>query len=236
MNRSLLGFLLFVAALLVAAGFGVWWLGPPVVELALDDSRRSEPYFLLNLTDADPGGEYVPGLAALARAEDGEMLWRGSLTRLLDGRVADEWADAVLFRFAAGGDVVQMITSPEYRALVEGRRILLLGSAVPLTGLDERGNLILGLLEARDGGRPMQDAVAVLTASLAGFDGTLLWDGPVDRLAGDAVWDRLLLVSFATEEGAKAWFRDPAVETERALGRTAFDRQAWLLLRSGYAE
>jgi uncharacterized protein (DUF1330 family) len=236
MSRSLVSFLLFLAVLLLAAGAGVWWLGPSVVELALDEDRRSEPYYLLTLTDSSQGGDYVRDVAALARNEGGEMLWRGGLERLLDGRVADEWQDAVLFRFSAGGGVVQMITSPEYRSLARGRKVMLVGSAEPVGDVATRSVAVLGLLESRDDDQASTDAVAGITARLADSGGALSWNGPMDVLAGDAGWNRGLLVTFADERQAEAWFRDPGVETERALARKVFERQAWLLLRAAYLD
>lgn len=229
-------FLLFLTALILAAGAGVWWLGPPVVELALDEDRRGEPYYLLTLTDSDQAGEYVRNVAALARKEGGEMLWRGGLERLLDGRVADEWQDAVLFRFGAGGGVVQMITSPEYRSLARGRKVLLIGSPEPVGDVAARSVAVLGLLKSRDVEQPSTDALAGITAGLAESGGALIWNGPMDVLAGDAGWSRGLLVTFADERQAEAWFRNPGVETERALARKVFERQAWLLLKAAYLD
>lgn len=236
MSRSLVGFLLFLGVLLLAAGAGVWWLGPAVVGLALDEDRRSEPYYLLTLTDSDEGSDYVREAAELARRESGEMIWRGRLERLLDGRVADEWPDAVLFRFAAGGDVVQMITSPEYRSLASGRRVLLIGSAEPVGDVASRPVVVLGLLDSREQEAPTDDALTRITAGITDSGGALIWNGPIDVLGGEGRWNRGLLVTFADERRAEAWFRDPTVETERALARKVFERQAWLLLRADYLE
>ena len=118
MNRSFSGFLLFLGVLFVAAAGGVWWLGTDVVELALDDERRDAPYQLLQLVEQDqPGGRYAAEFTRLVQNEEGDLIWRGRLERLLEGRTEDEWADLMLFGLPKGGDLVQLITSPEYREL-----------------------------------------------------------------------------------------------------------------------
>ena len=64
MNRSLAGFLLFLAVLGVAASIGIWYLGPNLVSLAFDEERRNAPYYVLSFAAGDPGAEAIRMQAA----------------------------------------------------------------------------------------------------------------------------------------------------------------------------
>ena len=63
MSRSLASFLIFLVALAGVSALGVWWLGADIASLAIDDSRRNQPYYLIHFaTLDDPADPYFrPG-------------------------------------------------------------------------------------------------------------------------------------------------------------------------------
>lgn len=235
MNRSLASFLTFLMVLALAAAGGVWWLGVDLVDLALDDGRRTTPYQLLHFADADAsGGEYASSLTNLVRAEEGDLVWRGGLDLLLDGRSEDEWQDLMVFGLPRGGGLVQLVTSPEFRELAEGRRTLLLGTSAPALQLARTGTLLVWLqADPEPDGEPRQTIDAV-TASIAAYGGTLVVQGELDQVAGDSPWNHVAVLAFADAQQARDWFRDPASVTERTLATKHLQRQAWLLMSAGY--
>ena len=234
MNRSFASFLTFLLILALAAAGGVWWLGVDLVDLALDDERRTSPYQLLHFADAEAGsGAYASELAELAREEEGQLVWRGGLTRLLDGRSEDEWQDLMIFSFSGGGGLVQLVTSPEFRELKQDRRSLLLGLSGPPLPLAETSVLLIWLhaLPADDSQPPDLDAVIM---NLGQFGGSLMLQSALDQAAGESPWNRVAVIAFPSAEQASSWFRDAASETERTLAGKHLQRQAWLLLSASH--
>lgn len=226
--------MLFLAALLVAAAGGVWWLGPGIVTLALDETRRNEPYHLLHLAASEEAEtpRYVGRFSELSRAEEGELVWRGGLDRLLDGRVRDEWTELMLFEFAGGGNFVQLVTSAEYRELTGDKHLLLLGTQTPPQALAQSAIVLLWLIESPEADSTPASIDSVL-ANLDGFSGSVIWDTPVDNLRETDGWNRIVLIAFADVAQAEAWYREPLTVTERTLAGTLLLNQAWLLIRSG---
>lgn len=235
MNRSFTSFLLFLAALAVLAAGGVWWLGLDVVRLALDDDRRSAPYQLLHFADGGvPGGQYAATLTGLVQLEEGGLQWRGGLERLLEGRTEDEWPDLMMFGLPRGADLVQLITSPEFRELESDRRVLLLGMSSAPVDLNQTTTLLVWLQRRPDNAEGDGAMLAAVTRNLAAFSGSVLVQGPVDRITGSAVWSHAALLSFPDEAQAQAWFREPVSVTERTLATKHLERQAWLLMTAKY--
>jgi len=220
----------------VAAAFAAWWLGPGMLNLVLDDSRRNEPYYLLHLGQQGvQGDKYSARLTGLVQAEEGELLWRGGLARLLEGRLKDEWPDLMLFRMPRGGDLVQLITSPEYRQLTAQRNFLLLGVPQPPVDLTAASTLVLWLQRTDGSGSEVAaQALAQVGRNLSQFSGEVVWDSPVDVISGHDDWDHLALLAFPGEAEAQAWFREPASLTERTLAARKLQHQAWLLLTAAY--
>ena len=237
-NRSFSSFLLFLVALGVLAAGGVWWLGVDVVKLALDDERRSAPYQLLHFADADvPRGGYAATLTGLVQLEEGGLQWRGGLERLLEGRTEDEWPDLMMFGLPQGADLVQMITSPEFRELEGDRRVLLLGMSTAPVDLNRTTTLLVWLQARPDDVEGVGGDGAMLsevTRNLPAFSGSVLVEGPVDRITGPVVWSHVALLAFPDEAQAQAWFREPVSVTERTLATKHLDRQAWLLMSAKY--
>lgn len=235
MNRSLASFLTFLMVLALAAAGGVWWLGTDLVDLALDEDRRTAPYRLLHFADADAAaGDYAGTLTALVRSEEGDLVWRGGLDRLLDGRSEDEWQDLMVFDLPRGGGLVQLVTSPEFRELTDGRRTLLLGTSAPALQLASTGILLVWLQSDPEADQQRRAAHAAVTTSIAPFGGTLVMQGELDQVSGDSPWNHVLVMAFEDAQQARNWFRDPASVTERTLATKHLQRQAWLLMTAGY--
>ncbi len=221
--------------LALAAAGGVLWLGIDLVDLALDDERRTSPYQLLHFADADaPAGEYAGALTSLVRSEDGDLVWRGGLDRLLDGRSEDEWQDLMIFGLPRGGGLVQLVTSPEFRELAEGRSTLLLGTSAPALELARTGTLLVWLQADPEPDGPQRQALDAVTASAAPYGGTLIVQGELDQVAGESTWNHVAVLAFGDAQQARNWFRDPASVTERTLATKQLQRQAWLLMSASH--
>lgn len=235
-NRSLLAFVGFLLALVIAAAVAAWWLGAGVVNLVLDESRRNEPYYLLHLGGQGvQGDQYAAQFSGLVQAEEGELLWRGTLERLLEGRLKDEWPDLMLFRMPRGGDLVQLITSPEYRQLTADRNLLLLGAPQPPLDLSAATTLVFWLQQTNTASDDAaRQALLQVGRNLARYSGSIAWDSPVDVISGQGEWDHLTVLSFPGDTEAQQWFREPASLTERTLATKNLQQQAWLLLRASY--
>jgi len=229
-SRSFLTFLLFVLLLAIGAGALLWWAGPAMVSLALDEDRRSTPYYLVHLLDeAEPA--YFQTFGGLLREEGAQLLWRGSLTALHAGRSRDELTDVALLEFGEGSAVVQMLTSSAYRTLTRDSKPVLLGTPEPPGPIAQDETLLLWLVELG----PQTDPAVLegLTGSAAARNGQLVWSSPVAVLEGDRPWNYMMLLAFPDQRALTDWLQDPETVTEQALSRRYYDAEAMLELSSG---
>jgi hypothetical protein len=111
-SRALLGFLLFCLVLVAATGVLIWYIGPTPTAIAFDGTRRSEPYFLVELIpqDANAGLADVParraGLVVVAGVDGGERIWSVDAThrhesRSRHGSIAARWKPSTYSRSTA---------------------------------------------------------------------------------------------------------------------------------------
>jgi uncharacterized protein (DUF1330 family) len=216
---------------------GIWWLGASVVSLAFDEDRRGAPYYVLHLVsgaDAEEGAGYLDGFGALVRAEDGQLLWRGALEHLHSGRLGDAHDDLLVYEFAAGGDLVQMLTSAQYRSLHDRLPAVLLGTAASPDAIVQDEVLLLWLLELRDtGAQGNAEGLLPVVASARRFEGHPIWNAPVDVVAGGATWNHLVVLAFPESAAARRWLEDMQTVTELALVRRVVAEQALLEFGSG---
>lgn len=224
-------FLTFLTLLAGSAGVLVWWVGPAMVSLALDEDRRGAPYYLIHLLDTEDPSGYFQDFGQLLREEEAQLLWRGSLQALHTGRSRDEVTDVALLEFGEGSSVVRLMTSSAYRDLTRHVQPILIGSEVSPGPIARDETLILWLLETAKGAD--QSALTGLTSSVADFGGQLIWSVPADMLGGDRQWNHVLLLAFPDESAVTGWLADPATATDRALTRREFVADAMLELQSG---
>ncbi len=231
MNRSLATFLVFLCLLIGAAGLLAWWAGPALVSLALDEDRRSMPYYVIHLLDTEDAGTYFQTFGALLREEEAQLLWRGSLQALHSGRTQDEINDVALLEFTAGSRVVQMLTSSAYRDLTARTRPVLLGTDVPPGPIAHDETLALWLVELVEGGDV--GVLETLGDSAEDFRGQRIWSAPIAVLNGDRNWNHAILMAFPDSRSLAEWLEAPSTATARALARRQHAAEAVLELQSG---
>ena len=116
LSRSFLAFLTFCLVLVLATGGVVWYVGPTLAGIVVDESRREQPYLLLQLlpaaavaqTPANPS--YRARFAALAAEDGAELVWQAGAVEVIEGSVLLDVAGAQVLRFPTGADLVQMFT------------------------------------------------------------------------------------------------------------------------------
>jgi len=229
-SRSLLSFLLFLAVLTAGAVVVGWWVGPAIVSLAIDEDRRSAPYYLIHLFDEGSATGYFQSFSDLLREEEAQLLWLGGLRALHSGRRYDEAAEVAIIEFGRGSGVVQMMTSSTYRELTESVAPVLLGSPSAPGPIARDEILILWLLET------VADTTVAelepLSRSAGPYEGQLVWSVPVDVLEGDRTWNHALLIAFPDPGAVQAWLQDPRTATDRALVRRFYVEDAMLELKA----
>ena len=242
MSRSLLGFLVFCLLLVVATGGVVWYVGPTLAGIVIDEARRESTYYLLQLLPAgamragDDTGSYRGRFVELAGEESGALIWQGGAVEVIDGSVLLDVSGAQLLEFDTGVNLVQMLTSSAYRELE--------------SSAGELAVLQVGASQAPDALAPDQATVAVLYESdmpairaplgvpgergwlalLPRFQGEVRWDTAVAAVRGDAPWNRVLLLQFPSSAAAQNWLMDPVTVTERAIARKQVDGMTVLLI------
>lgn len=234
MSRSLTSFLLFLLALAGISVLVVWWMGPAIVSLLIDESRRNEPYYLIHLASLDTTADtYMRTLNDLAFEEGGELVWHGELLQLRSGRRIDEWQDVRVLRFTRGGDLVQLMTSAEFRNLTADGQPLLLGTSAAPVDLAATGQVLLWLLKVRTGAAASTfPTLATILANSGDFQGRVIWNAAVDPIGGNQDWDHIVVLTFARRDQADAWLADPLTVTERSLAKKTFRTEAMLQLQS----
>lgn len=202
-----------------------------MISLALDEDRRSAPYYVIHLLEAQDPARYFQAFGGLLREEEAQLLWRGSLQALHSGRTQDEIGDVALIEFGAGSSVVRMLTSSAYRQLTDRDQPILLGSASPPGPIAQDESLVLWLVEVVEGGDVAE--LESLSASAGEFRGQLIWSAAIDVLDGERSWNHVLLIAFPDASALNAWVNAPATATNRALVRRQYASEAMLELQSG---
>jgi len=247
LSRSLLGFLMFCLLLVLVSAGVVWYVGPPLAAIVVDDERRAGPYYLLQLL---PAGAASPGEGApsyrsrfvtLASEDEGRLLWQGGAVDVLEGSVLLDVAAVQLMEFVTGADLVQILTSSDFRSLAADFSHLPLehlGSSRPPVDVDADAATVVVLYRV-DG----EDAAAALgvpgergwLALLPDFRGRVQWDAPVAQIRGSGAWNRVLLAQFPDTVLAQGWLEDPRTATERAIARKGvYDMVVLLVQPSGF--
>lgn len=245
LSRSLSGFLVFCLLLAAASAAVVWYVGPALAGIVIDESRREQPYRLLQLLPAEAvagadGIAYGTRFVELAAADEGRLLWRGGGVSVMEGSVRLDVAAVQLVEFARGADLVQMLTGSGFRALaseLDARRVHHLGTTRPPGEIDPNDATVLVLYRTDSAaaaplGVPGE---AGWLALLPRYGGTVRWDTPVTPLKGRAPWNRALLLQFESAAGAEDWYEDPRTATERAIARKHVDDVVALLVQPASA-
>lgn len=247
MSRSLLGFLVFCALLLLATGGVVWYVGPTLAGIVVDEARRESTYYLLQLlpagaASAEHGGEsYRARFLELAANETGRLIWQGGGVSVVEGSVRLDVAAAQIVQFDTGGSLVQMLTSSAYRSLersADGFVVRQLGASQPPDPLatDQATVLVLYRSELPAITAPLGvPGEAGWLGLLPRFDGQVRWDTEVASVRGASVWNRVLLIQFTDPRQAEAWLSDPTTVTERAIAAKTVDAMTVLLASAAVA-
>jgi uncharacterized protein (DUF1330 family) len=232
LSRSLLGFLLFCLLLVMASAGVVWYMGPTLAGIVVDQERRENAYYLLQLlpsaaVSGDEGSpSYRSRFITLAGADDARLLWQGGRVDVAEGSLLLDVASVQLMEFATGADLVQMLTSSAYRSLaleVGAAPVRHLGSSRTPEHLAPDAATVVVLYQA-----DLPEAAAPLgvpgdvgwLALLPDYQGSVRWDAPIAAVRGPGEWTRVLVAQFPDTAAAGAWLSDPNTATERAIAGT----------------
>ncbi|MDP6376363.1 MAG: hypothetical protein QF921_11765 [Pseudomonadales bacterium] len=241
MSGSLKVFLAFCVVVAASAAIAVIWLGPQMLTMVLDDEQREKPMYALHFARYDSIDEaawksaYATPMSVLMQAVGGQSQWQGDLLRVVQGRRSDEWRVLELVRFPLAGEVVQSVTSAEFRALASPEtgfdRMFVATQSVPARALDF-GAICVILIEAPDA---KAEHHRDLTANVAPHGGTVVWDTAVHVLdiGADEAWNRVIVVGFESEGAAEAWVLDAGSMTERSIASVRFRELAALVFSAG---
>ncbi len=235
LNRAIGLFIGFCLLLAVAVAGVVWWMGPPLAQLAFDGERGQRPFFTLFLqpgkdTAADFQGQFLQQLVPAQGTAS--LSWQASQPVVVSGSMADEWDAVLAINFATGRDFVRLVTSQDYRAIrgqMPGEGQLLVGTSdAPLKALAHPAALLL-LVSS-------QDAAALETwlTTVGDVGGELLWDAGavvIEQTDQEAAsWNRLLLVGSADKVALQTWAFSLDAQTASALLKAKSTRlNLWLV-------
>jgi uncharacterized protein (DUF1330 family) len=242
LSRSFLAFVTFCLVLLLATGGVVWYVGPTLAGIVIDESRREQPYLLFQLLPAAAVAQspenpsYRARFAALAAEDGAELVWQAGSVEVVEGSVLLDVAGAQMLRFPTGADLVQMFTGSAYRALQDGFGALPLrhlGSADASIDPSAAAASLVVLFRMDEASPP--DPLGVPGASgwlrlLPEHEGRVAWQAAVDSIRGEDAWNRVLLLEFPDALSAQQWFEDPATVTERAIAARYLDDVTVLLV------
>lgn len=243
LSRSLVGFLLFCLLLALVSAGVVWYVGPTLAGIVVDDTRRENPYYLLQLlsvraAEPDLGApSYRTRFATLAGDDGGRVLWQGGRVKVVEGSVLLDVAGIQLVEFATGADLVQMLTSSAYRSLEADfgdASTRHLGSPNPPEALVPAAATVAVLYHVdADAGEAALGVAGERgwLGLLPKYHGDVLWDTPVAAVRSRREWNRALLLQFPDMATAEAWLADPITATERAIARKQVDDMVVLLVQ-----
>lgn len=229
----------FVTLSAAAAGaialilLALFWVGMPLVNLALFDERRDQPYLLLEFARGAPAevlqARYAAPLARLVASEGGVQIGRYRLSHLLDGTRDDEWPHFSQFHMARAQDVAQVVTSSPYRAFAAFTDGV---TQVRIGGYAEkppnwRGAFAIWLVE--DLQNSEQDPLDNMRKLVQAGKGQVVWDRSIEALSVSQAWQRMFVVAFENEKAANAWLSQSEVSTARKIARAQARRMSLAL-------
>jgi uncharacterized protein (DUF1330 family) len=250
LNKGLLGFLIFLGAVVVGLGVVGYLLGPHALSFIFHAERKSAPVVLVDLVDfADAAAEqdYRRGYYRTARtlidAAGGRRLWSGHPSALAIGRPGDAWNWLELVEYPSRSAVIELVTSSDYRALAELRaasttRVALLAATPRQPFMADAG----GACVVRFVTVSSADSLAAYAANWAAddsaelgrFAGVLAWYATLNPLSTAPAqrWDAMWLYAFPDTASRAAWFTDSRRATQQALERHLFRRDVLLLVEA----
>ena len=225
--QAQLRFLVFSAIIvIVLAAFGSRYFSTHLIHLAFFAEGRSDPYLVLDFrregASADSGDLYEAALEV--SDEDWRAVFSGhwKLANVLEGRVADEWPVLTLSTYGEAAHVVQFVTSPAYRGLVDQDpefKHQMLGS---LETLNQDPSPVLVVWLAREAKAGMY-SLTRLISDLPG-DGSIVWQGQVSTVTSsrdrDQEWQHGVIVGFDDLESAVAYATSQDLQIEREIVRS----------------
>lgn len=229
LSRSLVAFLIFCGLLAAVSAGVVWYVGPTLAGIVVDEAKRERPYYLLQLlparaTQPDAAApSYRTRFAELAAEDGARVLWLGGKVEVMEGSVLLDVAGLQIVEFPTGADVVRMLTGRAFRDLENDfarappRH---LGTPVAPRELAADAATVVALYRVE---RPAEEpplgkpGERGWLALLPSYHGEVRWDAPVDGLAGRSDWNRALVVQFPDRAAAEGWLADPITATERAI-------------------
>ncbi|MCR9262001.1 MAG: DUF1330 domain-containing protein [Pseudomonadaceae bacterium] len=217
--------LIFVALIGAAGVLSIagWWIGPQLVQIALLDERRDQPYLLLDFVktsgeqdEAYLLSHYQQPLTGLIASEGGVPVGAYTLVQLFEGTRADEWSHLNNFHLSRAQDLAQVMTSSPYRIIAGNGRVenFTLGH-FSAQAVRWRAGLVIWLVRASE--HVAVDNLAPVLATLEGTSGRLVWDKAAHIYHREQDWDRLVVLDFPSAEDALNWMRDPEVATARVI-------------------
>lgn len=247
MNRGLIGFLAFLAVLLLGFAVAAYLLGPNVVAFVFHPERRTEPVVIIDLRDfADAQREaayeqdFERPASALIKALGGHSIWKASASDVVRGQVLDGWSTLELVGYPSRSAFIELVTSSDYRTLLDARARALKRSAVlsatPAVDFDTQGTqaqAVRFLAGAHD------ESIGAYESKWLAEDEKLL-----DRHAGKLIWrarlnplvtepeqrfDEILIYGFSDAQHRDDWAADAERETLQTLQRRLFKRDVLVL-------
>jgi len=242
MSRGLIGFLGFLTVLLVGFGVVAYVLGPNVLKFVFHAERRTEPVVIVNLldfADAEHADAYRTQFerpaAALIGALGGKEMWQASASDVIHGGVLDGWSSLQLVLYPSRSTYIELVTSSDYRALLDARRDALkrdaVFSATPALDFDLHGTeaqAVRFLVGAHDDSIDAYDTkwLAEDDQLLARHSGNLIWRARLNPLVADPEqrFGAMLVYGFPDAAHRDAWASDAQRETLQTLQRRLFRR------------
>ncbi len=247
MSRGLIGFLGFLAVILLGLGVVGYVLGPNVLAFVFHAERRTEPVVIVNLldfVDAEHAETYRQQFerpaAALTGALGGREVWKASANGVIRGGVLDGWSSLQLVGYPSRATFIELVTSSDYRALLDARRDAMKRSAVlaatPVSDFDLQGTraqAVRFLAGAHD------DSIDTYDAKWLGEDeqvllrhgGQLIWRARLNPLVAEPEqnFGEMLVYGFADAAHRDDWASDAERETLQTLQRRLFRRDVIVL-------
>lgn len=239
-NRHFLAFLLFVGALVIAAGALAWWFSPQAA-LFFDADRRDQPAYVFDFSLQGGAARAVAAssrgtLMRVVLGEGGRFHYHGEIVLLLDGEfMVDEWQQVDIYSLPAGSDYLRLATHVDYLQLDGGpvSRQVLNTAYDPAVDLNYHANRsrVIWLLEQDDEATAGDQALQAFLATAIAHGATPAIRADVKQLAGGRRWNTLVAFEFGDERQALDWFRSLKTRNALAILKSRHVRTAGLLYR-----
>ncbi len=242
MSRGLFRFLIFCVSLLVIGIAGALVLGQNKLQFLFHPERSSQEFVMLGFAQAQMQGQsafFNSELASLLLEVEGEVLWSGRVTSVLEGREADNWPAIAFSLYPNRSAFIKQYTSDSFVspfgvALPNQGASLMLAASPDQSDLKAAQIYLLELLQLNSSTKDGKANYSSIADALLLPGMQDVWTASVNPLevASDRDWQYVRMTGFESREALVFWLDSMERKTRTSLQKRYYRNYVALIVEA----